>query len=275
MKHNNYLYLVFFSFALACSFSSCSKDDVVADGDPASNYVKLSSGYINGASTWAEVYGVDSAYVGYNKLFVVLKDSVTGNYIDRASVSLMPMMNMGTMSHPAPAEQPVSAFSNNHLFESAAVFTMSSMGGSWSLMLQVVNNENGKSGSANLVIHVKDPVHARLFTFTSLIDQVTKYYVGLVEPAHPVVGINNLELVVFKKESMMSYPADSSMIIQFDPEMPDMGHGSPNNVNPIHVGKGHYQGKVNFTMSGLWHLALQFKQGDEVADSANGFDIDF
>lgn len=44
--------------------------------------------------------------------------------------------------------------------------------------------------------------------------------------------------------------------------MPSMGHGSPNNVNPVHIEKGHYRGKVNFTMTGEWQIKLKvFKNG--------------
>jgi hypothetical protein len=73
--------------------------------------------------------------------------------------------------------------------------------------------------------------------------------VALVEPSAPKIGINHFELAVYKKATMMSYPADSSMTILFTPEMPTMNHGSPNNVNPTHTRIGHYNGKANFTMT--------------------------
>ena len=50
---------------------------------------------------------------------------------------------------------------------------------------------------------------------------------------------------------MMSWPADSSLSVTITPEMPSMGHGSPNNINPVHVGKGHYKGKVNLILKSL------------------------
>ena len=53
---------------------------------------------------------------------------------------------------------------------------------------------------------------------------------------------------------MMDYPAVDGMNIMFEPTMPSMGHGSPNNVNPVFTTKGHYKGKVNFTMTGDWRL---------------------
>jgi hypothetical protein len=56
--------------------------------------------------------------------------------------------------------------------------------------------------------------------------------------------------------------------------MPTMNHGSPNNVNPVHKGNGHYKGKVNFTMTGLWRLHFTLKAGDAIA-KADSLDIEF
>lgn len=74
---------------------------------------------------------------------------------------------------------------------------------------------------------------------------------------------------------MMEFPADSSLTVTLTPEMPSMDHGSPNNVDPVHVGKGHYKGKVNFTMTGLWQLNLDFMQGDAIADTTSFFEVNF
>ncbi len=46
--------------------------------------------------------------------------------------------------------------------------------------------------------------------------------------------------------------------------MPSMGHGSPNNVNPVHRELGHYHGSVNFTMTGDWLVELDFVKGDSL-----------
>ncbi len=50
--------------------------------------------------------------------------------------------------------------------------------------------------------------------------------------------------------------------------MISMGHGAPNNVNPMHIGKGHYMGKVNFTMSGSWNVKLKiYENGTLISES--------
>ena len=54
--------------------------------------------------------------------------------------------------------------------------------------------------------------------------------------------------------------------------MPSMDHGSPNNEDPIHVGKGHYKGKANFTMTGEWRLQLELTTESSVLENKY-FDI--
>ena len=82
-----------------------------------------------------------------------------------------------------------------------------------------------------------------------------------------MVGINNFEIVLHYKNSAMEYLSAEEYTVAIEPTMPSMGHGSPNNVNPVHVGKGHYKGEVNFTMTGLWRIKLRiYKNGTLVSD---------
>lgn len=74
---------------------------------------------------------------------------------------------------------------------------------------------------------------------------------------------------------MMSFPAITDYEVEINPEMPSMGHGSPNNVNPVHTAKGHYTGKVNFTMTGLWRVHIKLKKNGSVISESAYFDITF
>jgi hypothetical protein len=146
------------------------------------------------------------------------------------------------------------------------------MGGSWTLNFNISNRS--KQGSLTIPVTVAEPAKAKVKSFSNGSDG-QMYFFALVEPSAPKIGINELEIAVYKKASMMSFPADSSMNIIFTPEMPTMNHGSPNNVNPVHNRLGHYKGKANFTMTGLWRLNLDFMNGSSVADSTQFIDIEF
>ena len=120
----------------------------------------------------------------------------------------------------------------------------------------------------------KEPYPMLLFS-RRITDDGGKYFVSLIEPSTFRVGINDMEIAIYKRASMMSFPADSSLAVILTPEMPTMGHGSPNNINPVHTGNGHYKGKVNFTMTGMWYLNLDFMSGTAVADSTQFFEVQF
>jgi hypothetical protein len=71
----------------------------------------------------------------------------------------------------------------------------------------------------------------------------------------------------------MSFPGIENYTVEIVPEMPSMGHGSPNNVDPTHSADGHYEGQVNFTMTGLWRINLNIMDGSTVLDSTSYFEV--
>lgn len=255
-------------------FSSCTDDNSPVQ-DPTSALFKVAEGFAEGSGMKVALYSKSQTiFTGYQKLYVLLTDSATGTTISNALVKIKPMMDMGTMQHSAPFENPASTNAVNSLFPTAVVFIMPSMGGSWSVDVDVTNLQNGRTGSFSTSLTVADPVESKMKSFTSLHDG-SKFFVALIEPSSPGVGINDLELAVYKRESAMDFPADSSFAISIVPEMPTMGHGSPNNIDPAHIGNGHYKGKVNFTMTGYWKININYFIGTEVADTTQYFDITF
>ncbi len=265
------LFFVVLATSVTAMVVSCSKG--TDNPAPAINYEKIAEGYVVGAGLKASIYSPSATLkTGYNKLYVALADSLSGASVTNASLSFLPMMDMQTMQHSAPVEAFGTA-DNTGLFSSAVLFTMpSGTMGSWTLRLNVQYSNKAGSFVTPIVINAADP--ATVKSFVSKADG-KKYFIALIEPQKPKVGINDFELAVFQSASMMNFPADSSMTITADPQMPTMGHGSPNNINPVHVGKGHFKGKLNFTMTGLWHVNLKFYQQSAIADTANHFEINF
>lgn len=252
--------------------SACSKD-AQPEQPVATNLVKIAEGYALGAGAKIEVYAPSATInTGFTKFHLAIHDSISGARVSQAAISLLPMMDMGSMQHSAPFENPASTQAVDQLFPCSVAFIMPSTAGSWTVKIMVL--VNGKAGSLTVPIHVTEPVKSTIKSFTAAHNNAT-YFIALIAPASPRIGINDFELAVYKKESMMSFPADNSFSIVMTPEMPTMGHGSPNNVNPTSIGNGHYKGKVNFTMTGYWKVKLDFKAGTQVADSTQFFDIEF
>ena len=276
MKKNTFLV---WGLTIACSLLqgiSCKKDSTTP-ANPAKGFKLLTSGYAIGAATKVLVYAADSATTGYNNLNILLEDSVTGNFVNNAQITLAPTMIMPGMSMVTPLENPASASAVNNLFPCSATFTMASMTNcSWNLVITVQNLINNKSGTATLPVSVNAPNGVKLFSFKYPANSQNTFYAGLVAPLTPVMGINNFELVIYKY-SMMMFKPDSSLTVSFIPSMPSMpSMGTPpNNVNPVHIGNGHYKGAVNFSMTGAWRLNMTLNAGNTKADSTHYFDISF
>lgn len=274
MKH-------FFSTALAVTllftvpFISSCKKETVSPEDPTAGLSKQAEGYAIGAAAKVQLYTKESTLqTGYTRFYISLTDSATGSRITDAHIHLMPMMDMGMMQHSAPYENPASEEAVDQLFPCSATFIMPSMAGSWTLKVMVHNHSNGKEGEITIPLTVVEPAKSKMKSFTATHDGA-KYFIALIAPSSPKIGMNEFEFAVYKKASMMSFPADSSLSFTVTPEMPTMGHGSPNNVNPVHIGNGHYKGTVNFTMTGLWRLNLGILNGTTAVDPGQSFDIEF
>lgn len=267
---NRYFPLII-AVAITLLFVGCAKDNMQPN-KATDDALKIAEAYAIGAGVQVQLYATAPLTTGYNSVSIALTDSVSGQPIEDAPITLMPMMDMGTMKHSAPVENPASKATNKR-FNAALVFTMpSGTMGSWSV--EVMITVKGRQGKATLPVTITEPRQSRIKSFVSKVDN-KKYWVALVQPTAPKVGVNDLELAIYEAKGMMSFPADSSLAVAVIPEMPTMGHGSPNNIDPVHTGKGHYKGKVNFTMTGLWYLNLNFKKGDAVADSATFFEVNF
>lgn len=273
MKRNFYVYTVLFTTGLAFLLA-CNRDKIT-NPDPLAGLTKIAEGYATGAATKVELYTTGtSLYSGFTPFKIRLLDSLTGSNVETARIQLAPLMDMGTMQHACPYENPLNESATNSLFSCSATFIMSSMGDSWTLGINVNNLTNNKQGTAIIPIIINEPTKSRVKSFTAA-HNGQRYYVALVQPSAPKVGINDLELAVYKKTSMMNFPADSSLSIHHTPEMPTMGHGSPNNIDPIHSKLGHYKGKVNFTMTGLWRLNLDLHSGNAIADTTQYLELEF
>lgn len=251
----------------------CSKNPLeIEEEDPTIGLQQIASGYAVGAAAKLEIYARNALSSGYTPLFLVLYDSITNRRIEDAVVQVKPMMNMGSMEHSAPAENPVSNRAVDKLFPCSVTFTMPTVEmGAWRLEITV--RQSGKEGRLSVPVTVSDPAYSRVRSFVSKVNG-DKLIAAYIEPSKPKVGVNDMEMAIYRVKGM-DYLPDSSLTVKLTPEMPSMGHGSPNNVDPAHIGNGHYRGKVNFTMTGLWRLNLAFYLEDAIAEDAQFFEVNF
>ena len=244
--------------------TSCEeKTDDIENIDPTENLILVGSNSDNGLAV--NMYTDDSLQVGLNRLYFQLTDESTGDAVTEAHITHKPIMNMATMNHSCPIANPDMEANTDGLFESELVFVMASgMMGTWD---DTVSIHNEAANTMHKVVFENLPVletnmKKNLVAYDADSVQVI-YIVTLNRLGNPEVGSNEFTLTVHKKASMMSFPEVVDMAISVNPQMPDMGHGSDGNVNPVYSENGKYEGTVVFSMTGYWTIDFAFSQNDE------------
>ncbi|MEO6819104.1 MAG: FixH family protein [Ginsengibacter sp.] len=243
--------------AISLVFASCKKENVTPEPF-IPNKIKLAVATFSNAekiTLWAN----DSLKTGFQTLYLTYT-SAEGNPINNASIKLNPVMDMGTMKHSSPVVQPVYN-PITKMYEGGIVFTMASGMNAWVV--------NVTAGDETRSLSVKINNSALKTTGSYVGTDGINYQVSLVPSKAFFVGLNDFQILINKKETMMSFPAVDNLEIVLSPEMPSMGHSSPNNVNPVNTENGYYKGKVNFTMTGNWRLHFKLKnEGVVVVEDA-------
>ncbi|GGC27863.1 hypothetical protein GCM10011386_19880 [Parapedobacter defluvii] len=206
--------------------------------------------------------------VGYQAIYLRIEDA-SGKTDKQADVKVTPMMDMHTMQHSSPVEQPVYVASQD-VYAGAVVFTMSSGEmGTWKLAVEVDGHP------VDLDVTVAEAAAGNRPVSTFVGTDGTSYTIALVQPQVPKTGMNDLEVLISSRTDMHHFPPVNGLEVTFEPEMPSMGHGSPNNIDPTGNGNGRYRGKANFTMTGDWRLHFTLKRNGETIAEDVYLDIVF
>jgi len=246
----------------------CSKNPVATTTGTHESWPKISAGTAVSYSHHirAELLSKDSIHEGYDSLAVVLRDSATGTILTNASAQWFPLMDMGMMKHSSPVDNYGETTGSDSLFRNGILFVMASdtslVNGGWTLRLRIHDYRYTSTDTFNDSIDFNPWVKSESSPSTiwwKAPDSLWRV-AALISPKKPASGTNDLELFIGRKATALSWPVDSTWTVSFIPTMPSMGHSSPNNIDPIQTGNGHYKGKVNFTMSGDWRLTFTFAQ---------------
>jgi hypothetical protein len=256
---------------LILGLGACSDNDnptaPQSDGQDAIELVALGNADDQGVRV--TLFGPQQLRAGYTPLQVRLTDASTGAAIPSAIVQLQPMMHMvrddgSTMDHSAPTEPPTDTRAVDGVFSNPVVFIMP---GAWQLHVDF-SEAAGRQGRVTFPLVVEPGTSLAVLTG----EDGATYFVALVAPTQPGVGRQDLEIAVFTRQTMMSFPPVPDLRLEMVPHMPSMGHGSPDNEHPIHLAGGHYVGAVNFIMTGDWSIEMTLLRG-EVAIATTSFAV--
>lgn len=257
---------IFGLILLILSGSAC-KTEVVAPNQPpvitnpdpsVSDLIKL--GEVEFSNTRISLYSTRDLSTGYNSINALITDAA-GKIVENAPVKIYPEMKTEMMSHGAPVEQPVYN-TVSKLYEAAIIFTMPGETG-WKIKVVF----NGEEKYVPVVVKSETQKLTASYKGTDGIN----YQLSII-PKPWKTGMNDLELLIHNGSN--GYAVVNDLQVKFDPEMVSMNHGSPNNVDPVFKADGHYNGKVNFTMTGNWRLHFTLINKEVVVE--DGFlDISF
>lgn len=251
--------------------AACSDDDDKKTSDPTEGLVQITEGYALGAGVLVELWADESLFTGYNHVYAVLYDSTDGDLITSAGVTFDPLMTMSTsMQHTCPVVNPDDTAVDD-LFAGAIFFIMPSTGGTWSMDIDITL-ASGKTGTASFdELTVTEPDDAHMTSFTT--DNSESIFVTYDFPNGMAVGTNDFDVFIYEKESATVFSPVDVYTITADPEMPSMGHGSSNNVDPTYSDTDQcYEGEINFTMTGDWTINLDLTRTDD-EDRTVSFDV--
>lgn len=256
--------------AFIALFFSCSTDN---DDDAIVNEtedLELIQTIINDNQT-IELYNEKGMFeTGYNLVSLRIKDNTTDSYIEDATLSWMPIMQMPTMEHSSPKSTISKALGKDTVYEGFIIYQMTNTDASgWSLTLNYTID--GTDYSVTETISVFQYENQNTSTFMG--SDGTNYILALIEPKDPSIAVNEMKVGLFEMENMMTFPVIEDYTISLDPRMPGMGnHTSPNNTDLTYNNADNfYYADLSLTMTGYWKLNLKLMNAND--DVLKGEDV--
>jgi len=268
MKNLKYILPLLFAFiAISCN----DDDDETPPVNEIENLLKVQE--ISNDTHIIELYTTDGNLTqGYNNITIRLKDKSNQEFIENATFTWKPMMNMMMMSHSSPKSELLKVSDAETIYNGFIVFQMPENDTEgWDLTFDYTIGDNAFTAKSDISVPASDKQVVTSFMGADN----TRYILALVTPTTPEVKISDMQVGLYKMENMMSFPVVENYKVMLDPRMPSMGnHSSPSNENLTYSANNQmYDGKLSLTMTGYWKLNLmllneneELLKGEEVTD---------
>lgn len=233
-------------------FYSCSSDNPAGNnGDPPnSEYAKILTA--ESGNLKFEVWSSTANYLryGYNKVgFKVFENNQEKN---TGFVKYFPKMYHWTNSpwHTTPVKSQFQYDASKGFFTGYVIYLMVTDSSSFWYGFYNYNNQLNVD---SVMFNVAQYNDAQVRAFTDF-QAGLGYFITLVKPYYPRQGLNTFQCMLHKTADYVYFDQVNDAQMYIMPWMDAMGHGSTNNVHPVHIGDGIYEGTVNFNMSGSWSV---------------------
>jgi len=241
---------IFTFIMISAIFAGCSDDtSVTPNGNQPGKYSRILT--IESGDKKFEIWSSSASTLiyGYNDIgFKVFSDGLEKT---NGFVKYLPTMyhGIGGPSHTVPVKENFYYDSADKLFKGYVIFIMYDSSAFWASDYNFNNEFSVDSSVFDLSMNYKSQIYAWDNVNTQRV-----YILTLVSPLSPRVGSNEMTVMLHESSGFFTFSERDSAEMHIRPWMESMGHGSPNNVNPISIGGGYYKGNVNFTMSGEWYV---------------------
>jgi len=257
MRNLNYIIIVMFLFLI-----SCQDDD---NADDSLKLYKITEVNIQGI-TVEVLSDTENLYTGYNN--VILNFKKEGKSIEVELVKSMVFIDIDELPHSTPREE---VSGNRGFYVCPIVFVMpSSEGVSWYFDLEF--KYKGVRYKRKVPFEVEMNSNLQSFIFNE-----KEYFVSLVTPRYPnnpKIGLNVYKIVVYERWSNIQYPPFNNFEIAITPIKTGIENSLVVKEDLISVGKGYYEGKVDFSTSGNWTVTSEISNyGEKISEVSHSFNF--
>lgn len=249
--------LFLLSLSAAVLFTACNRDNAIQP-PLTTHFQKIGESEVGGTSL--ELFALTDLHTGFNKIFLRLTNNSTNKTVTEAHLTVMASSTVNSTSVIAPVEPVASVIPHNDFFECAVVFQNPSVGQNkdWNIEIDLHNQDSGEETHIVVPVHVEE-AHC-CASFIGSDNQ--EYVLSMSDMKSFVVGLNSIDVTLHRLDSSgLFFQTVEDAEIHVVPDMPDMGHSSPGNIDPTLATRGHYTGKLNFTMSGAWRITTSVSRG--------------
>ncbi|MCC6866762.1 MAG: FixH family protein [Ignavibacteria bacterium] len=240
---------LFILLITAVMFYHCGNDNTVNTPNDPADYTKIYTAETG--SNKIDVYSKTSTgfIYGYNdiafKVFINNAEQNSGYVKFKATM----YHGLGGPNHSVPVSPQFNFNSDENLFTGYVNFIMYDTAAFW--IANFNYNEQFTIDSSAFTLNYS--TRTKIAAWDNSQTERT-YFLTLIEPHAPVVGLNDVEMMLHETQNLQTFSEISNAEMFIRPWMESMGHGSSNNVDPVNVSPGRYKGTANFNMAGEWFL---------------------
>lgn len=232
-------------------FTGCShENDMIAPPPPGETYFKIITAENGNIRFEVWTTDNDTLMTGYNKVgFKVFENNneKTSGFVK--FYAKMFHFN-STDFHATPVEPQYNYNSELGMFNGYIIMLMPSDTSSrWYGFYNY--NDEFSIDSANFNVGWDTKTKFKIFTD---IGAQLSYLITITSPVDPVRGLNDFSCLLHESPDFVNFTQVNSANMFLMPKLDSLNHTSEGNVNPVYLGGGVYNGKVNFDISGGWKV---------------------